>query len=659
MIKNSLLIENLCKLIVLKNNLNSSSQNILNIEESYYDYLINSKINKKNSKKNKNTNKNTNKITINKQKRVLISLQDRILSIKKLNMNKIESSKSMTAQNRKKLLKNKLRKLLSINKQRRFILRYRFKNGYKGIILSNYRSTIIRKLRKQTRLVKRINFSNKMLNFKLKNKINNIKILNNKINFFSTGLPSHIKKINGLNYEIKNGFIYTTLSPLNNNKDLSAFGQIGLNSAITKDFFIFLRKFKIQGFNINSIINYNFINSDNNNKNNNNLNNVNKNDLNNLNKVERFGKTTFKDLNKNININNNKINNKNNNKNINLNVKPYPKTENIKKITLAHYPYVNQLLNVNGDLKINSQTAPYHDPKNTERKIRGVLPIELLQRNDFVNNSSNININNNSISNIGELKLRVNKYMKFMQTVDWDIAKYKNICYRFFNDGNKSINNVYILLKYAFHRMFSYISRPSVIITPNKVIIKLFYFKLKNTPLRKIVTKKRLGGKKYLKILFFLGEVLSRFFKKPVELCLIRIYNLYNESQILADSIGFLSSKKKMRFRRITKKIFRRTNIIKEPVLLKKKDDKKKAFAHPLLAKVTRGRIKPSYLTGLTVRLGGRLISQKVRPRKTVESLYKGSVSKAKTDFVSTGRFTSKNKRGAFSISVSLGYIYI
>ena len=47
MIKNKLLIKDICKLIELKNNLNSSSENIFNIEESYYDYLINSKIKKK------------------------------------------------------------------------------------------------------------------------------------------------------------------------------------------------------------------------------------------------------------------------------------------------------------------------------------------------------------------------------------------------------------------------------------------------------------------------------------------------------------------------------------------------------------------------------------------------------------------------------------
>jgi hypothetical protein len=656
MIKNNILIEDLCKLIVLKNNIDSSSQNF-NIEKSYYDYLFTNKNNKKINKNNKNL------INKNREKRVLISLQDRILSIKKLNFNNIHST--MPAANtmkNKKLLKRKIQNLLSNNLKKRYVLRYGFKNGHKQILLYGKASSIIKNLRKQNRLVKKLNFKNRMTSFKLNNKVNNIEILNNKIHYFSTGLPSHIKKVSGLNYEIKNGLIYTTLSPLNNNKDFST--QIGLSSSITKDFFIFLRKFKIQGFNINSIINYNFINNNNN-------------------KIE--GNTTFKNLNKNINSNNNKVNlnkiNSNNVKNTNFNVKPST-TDNIRKITLAHYPYVNQLLTVNGDLKINLQTQTYKDPKNNDSNIRGVLPIELLQRNDFINknNSSNgniININskkknnkdhlnkdillkNNSVaSNVGELKLRVNKYMKFMQTVDWDIAKYKKICYRFFNDSNKSINNVYTFLNNAFHRMYSYISRPSIIITPNKITIKLFYYKLKNNAFRRIILRKRLGGRKYFKILFHLGDVLSRFFKKPVELILIRVHHLYNESQILADSIGFMTSKKRMRFRRVTRKIFRRTNIIKEPVLFKNKEDKKKAIAHPLSATQTRGRIKPSHLTGITVRLGGRLLSQKVRPRKTVEQLYKGSLSKAKTDFVSTGRFTSKNKRGAFSISVSLGYICI
>ena len=63
-----------------------------------------------------------------------------------------------------------------------------------------------------------------------------------------------------------------------------------------------------------------------------------------------------------------------------------------------------------------------------------------------------------------------------------------------------------------------------------------------------------------------------------------------------------------------------------------------------------------SRLTGIKLRISGRLPRQRVVPKRTVKSAYKGSVSKAKFNLVDSSTFTSKSKKGAFSVRVWLSH---
>jgi hypothetical protein len=58
----------------------------------------------------------------------------------------------------------------------------------------------------------------------------------------------------------------------------------------------------------------------------------------------------------------------------------------------------------------------------------------------------------------------------------------------------------------------------------------------------------------------------------------------------------------------------------------------------------------------LKIRIAGRLMTQTVVPRKTVKTKLKGAFATGKVNYLDTARFTSKNKRGAFSITVSSGH---
>jgi len=57
-------------------------------------------------------------------------------------------------------------------------------------------------------------------------------------------------------------------------------------------------------------------------------------------------------------------------------------------------------------------------------------------------------------------------------------------------------------------------------------------------------------------------------------------------------------------------------------------------------------------LTGFKIRISGRLARQRVVPKKTVKTTYKGAISPNKHNLVEEATFTGKNKKGAYSIRV-------
>ena len=67
-------------------------------------------------------------------------------------------------------------------------------------------------------------------------------------------------------------------------------------------------------------------------------------------------------------------------------------------------------------------------------------------------------------------------------------------------------------------------------------------------------------------------------------------------------------------------------------------------------------KFKPTALVGIRIKLGGRLLSQRIVPRFTSRTIQRGNLGKTKADFITTSRFTNKNKRGAFSFTVTMGH---
>lgn len=71
-----------------------------------------------------------------------------------------------------------------------------------------------------------------------------------------------------------------------------------------------------------------------------------------------------------------------------------------------------------------------------------------------------------------------------------------------------------------------------------------------------------------------------------------------------------------------------------------------------------RARTYPSYLSGMNIKLAGRLMTQSIRPRFTVQNLQDGSLARVKVHFIEKSRFTGKNKRGAFSFTVTISHVF-
>jgi hypothetical protein len=65
----------------------------------------------------------------------------------------------------------------------------------------------------------------------------------------------------------------------------------------------------------------------------------------------------------------------------------------------------------------------------------------------------------------------------------------------------------------------------------------------------------------------------------------------------------------------------------------------------------------PSFLSGIYLKLAGRVLTQKIQRRVKSKVIQKGSLAKAKTELINTKTFVNKNKRGVFSITIKTGHI--
>lgn len=305
----------------------------------------------------------------------------------------------------------------------------------------------------------------------------------------------------------------------------------------------------------------------------------------------------------------------------------------------------NMLTNIKKDL-LNKTNIMI--PRNKET-INNQINENLLTRTNYINTNlkNNINLPLNIIGKPALNESNIN-YLSLITKFNPEVAKVKNTLFNFNLTNNKILKNVYTILEYSFKSMSSLISKPYLYINQDKIIIHLFFYKkvLPNFNLyKKEWNIKEIKANQKLPFLTLnktklenLCALLSKIFNKSVELELTQLHHPYHEPNILVNALGSIVNKIKLR--KILNKLFKAV-VIKNPTRM----INRKRFS-----------LVPCLLSGLSIKVAGRVMTQRVVPRKTVKFTQKGSLSRTKSIFVENARFTNKNKRGSFSITVSSGY---
>nr|YP_009486097.1 ribosomal protein S3 [Cantharellus lutescens]AWA82222.1 ribosomal protein S3 [Cantharellus lutescens] len=185
-----------------------------------------------------------------------------------------------------------------------------------------------------------------------------------------------------------------------------------------------------------------------------------------------------------------------------------------------------------------------------------------------------------------------------------------------------------------------------------------------------------------------LGFLLSHLLQTHVEVELVRLTYPYHESKILSELVGI--NGKTLSYSRIKYLLLNKSKILTpvtyifnnkiinsissitpNSILNKKNDDdlfKQNLFNNRLsdnknLTKsyesneyIHYNKELLTYLTGIKLKISGRLAKQRVVPKRTVKTAYKGGISDNKYNIVESSTFTHKNKKGAFSIRIWLSH---
>jgi hypothetical protein len=243
---------------------------------------------------------------------------------------------------------------------------------------------------------------------------------------------------------------------------------------------------------------------------------------------------------------------------------------------------------------INSFKLTYFNSKQKLIKI-----FNLLNFNDQKEVVKNFTIPSKQIKNLINMIIKRNESLKMS-----DVQAQKKILSLF--------NNTFINYNKPIHYSEDNFNKSNL--QNNSIFLIIFNKKLKN-----------------------LTQLLSNIFNKSVQLELIRLHYPFYDPNIIVNLLSYFSEN--IKIRRLLGKIYKSALITKPTAIIQRK----------------RFSVIPGYLTGLTIKFAGRFPTQKIVPRKTVKTEKIGSLARKKAVLIETARFSNKNRRGSFTISVSTG----
>lgn len=314
---------------------------------------------------------------------------------------------------------------------------------------------------------------------------------------------------------------------------------------------------------------------------------------------------------------------------VEFNLKGLKKYNDILNLYISNNNNMNLILKIKNDQLSNLDNGLL----STEKKML------LNKSNEVLYNDKDLDISKiEELNNIFNTQVNSNylkSLSKFNSSSKGKIITFSQQIHYNFNSGNNILlKKIYSLLFNSFISMNCLISKPVFEITSEIVIIHLFIYLFKQN---KQINKNNKFININQKKLNLLCIILSSFFKKPVILDLNRIYYPYFDSNIFVNFLANIINK--IQIRNITKSFFKKA-IIKNPFKLDRKLIVNKF---------------PSLLSGINIKIAGRLLTNRVVPRKTITTVRRGALARIKINYLDIARYTNKNKRGAFSITITTG----
>ena len=196
-----------------------------------------------------------------------------------------------------------------------------------------------------------------------------------------------------------------------------------------------------------------------------------------------------------------------------------------------------------------------------------------------------------------------------------------------FDNGAGSVNmlnatrSAIKLIAHFFSPINALAGKPVFTVTADSVIVHVFYY-IPDTS--KALNNNTVNN---------LGQTLSSLFRRPVELRLVKLHYPYLNSYILAQYIAL--NTQDYTLVQIARRIFGSIAPVKNTQSVN-------VLASDL----------PSHIVGIKVRVSGRLMTERSRPRQTVQTAQIGSFAKGNLSLVDSASFTTKNKKGAFTVKV-------
>lgn len=221
---------------------------------------------------------------------------------------------------------------------------------------------------------------------------------------------------------------------------------------------------------------------------------------------------------------------------------------------------------------------------------------------------------------------RIKKYANFRLI---NPSQYYKNNWNLFNKNIILSNNKNYLNNFRKERKYK------VIFLKKKLIKKNFYNEIQTLPLNFVFKEK-------FEALCF---ILSKLTNKKIELNLIRVHYPHSNANIL---VNFLEI--------IARKLWR-----KKAIRFLFNNAYLKNFFHMNFERTDSQNIKyndilPSFLTGLKIKICGRLYKGNMRVRKTVFNAKRGINSRGNLNFRDKARYTNKNNKGSYSISIQTSH---